>query len=339
MIEAAVKRAIDRCGPRILQEKDLLFNCLEDLMPDDREALCGFSSLYDNRTGKLLFDLYTAEKDKKPSYRSELESYLKRRIEYQAGSELLNLLNSREFFGVFGDGENGMENKSDAFVKIKERNGINSSQAGKTKIQESSNINKIDEFVWNGLESGNCYEFGVYPYWQNGTREKIVWRVLHIKGNRALLISNKILDTLPFELVMDSIQGQQKVLLEEWLNTFFYTQAFSKYEMARLILNEDTRQLISLPSLQEIRNFFSDDPEAVIKTYNQGKAKALPTPYAVERGTEVSMSKRYAFWWLRDYIKESKRVLCINRNGSIYEAGKETGSKVGVRPIIWLREN
>lgn len=338
MIEAAVKRVIDRCGPRILQEKDLLFNCLEDLMPNDREVLRGFSSLYDNGTGKLLFDLYTAEKDKKSSYRSELESHLKRRIEYQAGNELLNLLSSRELFDVFGDDQNSMESKSDVFTEIKERNGINSFQVGKTKTQENSNTNKISGFVWNRLKAGNCYEFGEYPYWQNGTREKIVWRVLHIKGNSALLISNKILDTLPFEFVMDSIHGQQKVLLEEWLNTFFYKQAFSKYEMARLILNEGTRQLISLPSLQEIRKFFSDDPEAAVKTYIRGKAKALPTPYAVERGTEVSMSKRYAFWWLRDYVKESKRVLCINRNGSVYEAGKEAGSKVGVRPVIWLRE-
>lgn len=186
------------------------------------------------------------------------------------------------------------------------------------------------------------------------------WRVLDIKNDRALIITECIIEQRPYhEAYIDTTWADCS--LRKYLNGEFY-DAFSTVDKSRIIpvLNEnpnnqwygtnggeDTRDSIFLLSLDEVCRCFGDSTE---KLYNKGKNQR----YWFERKDENN-SKRLAklqgsewcwWWWLRSpgrvnikaaYIWGTDGTIGIQGNnilkGNISD-GKCTG---GVRPALWLK--
>lgn len=185
------------------------------------------------------------------------------------------------------------------------------------------------------------------------------WQVLDIKKDRALIITECIIEQRPYhEAYIDTTWADCS--LRKYLNGEFY-DAFSTVDKSRIIpvLNEnpnnqwygtnggaDTRDSIFLLNLDEVCRYFGDSTE---KLYNKGKNQR----YWFERKDENN-SKRLArlqgsewcwWWWLRSpgrvnikatYIWGTDGTIGIQGNnilkGNISD-GKCTG---GVRPALWL---
>ena len=166
------------------------------------------------------------------------------------------------------------------------------------------------------IKVGYCVEFGKYPYWQQGREEPLVWRVLDIQGDKALLVSNKVVDYLPAADSLDCSSWKDS-FLATWLNSVFYVKAFNNMEMARLVINRSVNQFITVPSTEELILYYSDNPKSHLPSFAEGKAKALQTPYVTDKNKESE--NRYITWWLRDFMIGKGRVKYVSKDGRLVE--------------------
>lgn len=93
----------------------------------------------------------------------------------------------------------------------------------------------------SGVYVGQVFTFGAYEQDGNESngKEPIEWIVLNVNGNKALVISKYILDTVPYyrEDVDDShIVTWSNSYLRYWMNNDFMNSAFSTQEQARIAL-------------------------------------------------------------------------------------------------------
>lgn len=188
-----------------------------------------------------------------------------------------------------------------------------------------------------------------------------IWRVLDMQGNKALMITEHIIEQRPYHDAYKEITWAE-CALRKYLNGEFYDR-FNEADQSRIIpvLNKnpdnqwygtpggaDTQDSVFLLNLDEVCTYFGDSRS---KLYNKGKNQR----YWFERKDENN-SKRLArlldkkewawWWWLRSpgrvnikaaYIWGTDGTIGIQGNnilkGNISD-GKCTG---GVRPALWLK--
>lgn len=186
------------------------------------------------------------------------------------------------------------------------------------------------------------------------------WRVIDIQNNRALIITEDIIEQRPYHDAYKDITWAD-CALRKYLNGEFYDK-FSATDKSRIIpvINKnldnqwygskggaDTQDCIFLLSLEEVCRYFGD---SLSKLYNPGKNQR----YWFERKDENN-SKRLArlqgtewcwWWWLRSPGRVNvKAVYIFGTDGNIgiqgnnilkgnLSDGRCTG---GVRPALWLK--
>jgi hypothetical protein len=186
------------------------------------------------------------------------------------------------------------------------------------------------------------------------------WRVLDIQNNRALIITEDIIEQRPYHDAYKDITWAD-CALRKYLNGEFYDK-FNVTDKSRIIpvINknpdnqwygskggEDTQDSIFLLSIEEVCKYFGDSRS---KLQNRGKNQR----YWFERKDENN-SKRLArlhgkewdwWWWLRSPGRVNvKAVYIFGTDGNIgiqgnnilkgnISDGKCTG---GVRPALWLK--
>lgn len=186
------------------------------------------------------------------------------------------------------------------------------------------------------------------------------WRVLDIQNNKALIITEDIIDQRPYHDAYKDITWAD-CALRKYLNGEFYDK-FNETDKSRIIpaVNKnpdnqwygtkggaDTQDNVFLLSLEEVCKYFGDSSA---KLQNPGKNQR----YWFERKDENN-SKRIArllgkegswWWWLRSPGRVNlKAVYIFGTDGNIgiqgnnilkgnISDGKCTG---GVRPALWLK--
>lgn len=186
------------------------------------------------------------------------------------------------------------------------------------------------------------------------------WRILDIKNNAALIITEHIIEQRPYHDAYKDITWAD-CSLRRYLNGEFYDRLRAT-DKSRIIpvLNKnldnqwygttggaDTMDNIFLLSLEEVCKYFGD---SLSKLYNPGKNQR----YWFER-KDVNNSKRIArlldkgwgwWWWLRSPGRVNvKAVYIFGTDGNIgiqgnnilkgnISDGKCTG---GIRPALWLK--
>jgi len=173
------------------------------------------------------------------------------------------------------------------------------------------------------VANGDSIAFGRYEQDNipaNG-KEEIFWRVLDIEDGKALLVSEQILEHMPYHGSFTAITWEN-CQLRTWLNEDFLTSAFSPEEEKRIlnlkITNEDnpnadygsdaggnTTDRIFLLSLSEAKNHFA----------SKDMRRASATEYAVAQGA-VNLDG-FGYWWLRSPGYNNTRAVEIESNGSI----------------------
>ncbi len=84
-----------------------------------------------------------------------------------------------------------------------------------------------------GFNVGDVIEFGEYFQSSQDEKEPIKWRVLETNGNKALLISEDILDCVPYNNELVPV-GWKGCSLRKWLNNNFFKEAFSQAEQLKI---------------------------------------------------------------------------------------------------------
>ena len=176
---------------------------------------------------------------------------------------------------------------------------------------------------FEGAKVGDTVQFGSYE--QDGDtsngKEPIEWQVLAVEGSRALVISNKGLDTHAFNSDQSKGNDWDSSDIKAWLEGDFANTAFS-YSDKRVIDGGAT-----LLSVDEANQYFKSDDDRI----------CYPTQWAVNHGA-YSWENGACPWWLRSPNDDSTIVACVLDNGTVQSVGSRvSNSLVSVRPVLWVK--
>ncbi len=199
------------------------------------------------------------------------------------------------------------------------------------------------------IKIGSLLSFGEYS-----------WRVLDIQDNKALIITEYIIDQRPYHDAYTDITWAD-CYLRKYLNGEFLSK-FNTADQARIIpvLNRnpdnqwygskggaDTWDSVFLLSIEEVVcKYFGDSST---KLYNPGKKQRYwferKDENNIKRQAKLVFNKGNCWWWLRSPGRVSVKAAYIHGDGNIgiqgnnvlkgnISDGRCTG---GVRPALWLK--
>ena len=191
----------------------------------------------------------------------------------------------------------------------------------------------------NEVSSVKTITFGRYPQTETGEEQEIVWRILADDGKKALIISEKALDCMPFNNDYDDTTWEE-CAIRKWLNVEFITKAFSRDEQNRILLTaitadknpecatfpgNDTTDRVFLLSSAEINRFFDSDKARV----------CLATAFAKKQGAHCIFN--HCRWWLRSPGDHSDFAAIVRNDGSVDNQGDYVRfGNICVRPALWI---
>ena len=174
-------------------------------------------------------------------------------------------------------------------------------------------------------KTGDLVHFGSYD-------EEIAWKVLDVKKDKILLISNNCVEQKPYNDSSKKVTWETSDI-RNWLNNTFYKKAFSEEEQGQIlkttVKNPDntaygtkggktTKDYLFLLSIDEASTYFTETSE-------RGATLA--------DGTSI-------WYWLRSPGFQEDDAANIGEYGNITTAGhavyNEYVTKGGVRPVMWV---
>ena len=191
----------------------------------------------------------------------------------------------------------------------------------------------------------------------NGS-ETIVWKVLSEENGHMLLISECILDMVPFNSSYEGVTWDASYV-RSYLNDTFYNGAFNDTQKSIICDYVTTAADISanvaevtdkvfLLSYDEAKKYFKNTDESC------EERSAEVTEYAKSNGVycideedfklfgyeEDGISKKAigaGNWWLRSNGGKLTEAMDVGATGIIRTVGHDVGSvKDGIRPVIWI---
>ena len=193
--------------------------------------------------------------------------------------------------------------------------------------------------------------------------DRYEWRVLDIKNDAALIITEYIIEQRPYHNRSGDVTWAD-CSLRKYLNGEFYDQ-FSASDKARIapVLNknpdnpwyganggEDTQDYIFLLNIEEtVCKYFGDSSKNL-------KNRSAKQRYWFQKKDENNSKRRSSFdgyiwwWWLRSPGRDNRRAVYIHGDGNIGIQGNGTfryssntlhpltgDNSGGVRPALWLK--
>lgn len=183
-------------------------------------------------------------------------------------------------------------------------------------------------YGWDGKKY--CYvQLGHYP--QNaGALEPILWRVLAVNENHALLLSEYVLDARSFDSDNSDWNNSS---INAWLNNTFFPEAFPASEVRGCIVSCKKLPKVFLLSKDEYLNtaygFSSEDD------MNDPNRCAHGTSYAQDHGLFVQDT--LCSYYTRTAVNSSD-LYHVRGHGSIGIA-RYSRNNVGIRPAILIDPN
>ena len=197
------------------------------------------------------------------------------------------------------------------------------------------------------LEIGEIINFGGYS-----------WRVLDIQNNRALFLSERIIDNREYNKEFEGVTWET-CTLRKYLNKEFYNN-FSPEERSRIVEKEIhnnknpwydtsggnvTRDRIFLLSIEEVVKYFGDSGDLKNRKgwywqnskfeLRDGKGYFINDIYNTERKA-LNKENVSSWWWLRSPGLDSNDAAYVNNDGSVGIYGDYVYINGGVRPALWL---
>lgn len=186
--------------------------------------------------------------------------------------------------------------------------------------------------------SWDCIWFGTYPQartnYMDGQcyeHQPICWRILEIEDEKALLLSDIILDVKPFNEDCSSEQTIRK-----WLNDedelSFLEMAFSKKEQEAIVKRTEKVTLLTYSQLVDAKYSqygFNVQGKLIEKACLCGYSD-----YAVWKGL-ATFDTKYGQWWLATPSIHENKAMAVNVLEKAPVIEVEMNRKtIGVRPLI-----
>lgn len=203
----------------------------------------------------------------------------------------------------------------------------------------ANSVNQISS-VSSDLSIGDEVEFG--SHYVNGSNEKrsIIWEVLSVKGDKALIISKYALDARPYHNEQGDVTWE-KSHIRKWLNEVFYNSVFSNREKAKIVAvqlttpdnrlhitkgGNDTVDNVFLLSMEEAKYYFPTNEKRI----------AMPTEYARLKNLLISKGNG-CWWWLRSSGDSQSYAADVDYGGDVDSYGSSAFTSLnGVRPALWM---
>ncbi len=176
------------------------------------------------------------------------------------------------------------------------------------------------------LWPGSTVEFGFYE--QDGVtyngQEPIRWTVLEVRGDEALLVSEKLLDCEVYHTANRTVAWRD-THIRAWLNYTFYFSAFDGREQACIV---------------PTRIYGSDDwvfmpDETQVNMYGLAPTGCEATLFAKRRGVQIGNDNGLGCWWVRVSVTTGDgRPKFAGIHGRVYDGNKATVANNGIRPMI-----
>lgn len=228
-------------------------------------------------------------------------------------------------------------------------------------------IDSVTKFKENMFVYFGSYE---QDYNKDNGKEPIIWRVLKVEDDKVLLLSEYVLDKQHYHNKDESVTWETSSL-RLWLNSVFFTEAFSVQERERVLETlvktpdnpkystpggEDTNDFVFVLSLDEVTEYFginwsyqkmSKCAACGFYLYNNCKLAAPITKYADKKeapylkGTSKCKHTRYmGAWWLRTPGATEGHVMYVYYDNLMVVKGDDVyWASAAVRPAIWVSIN
>ena len=185
------------------------------------------------------------------------------------------------------------------------------------------------------IHTGDTFKLGSYPQGENGDMKPIVWRVVDLYRDRALLVTDKLIDAIPFNRMRTSVTWEDSTV-RQWLNNEFIAAAFSAGEQGRLLsaTHDGCEDTVFLLSISEVKNYFR---------YQESRIAAV-TEFAKSRGCYISAQQKLGrgesagWWWLRSPGYYDDFAAYVKNSGAIDDTGYcVDDERVSIRPAVWIK--
>lgn len=198
------------------------------------------------------------------------------------------------------------------------------------KTENKKDICISCEKVTDGIKVGDTITFGRYKQGDYYKKEPVLWRVLDIENNIAMLLSDKTIEYQCFDNTGKRVSWYN-CSLASYLNYTFLYEIFSEEEIRKLIVKRDLDKIVVMKEF-EINKFLP----------NEEMRKATPTLFAQNLGAGNS-------WWLGDngyidvidysdyYDVTDDNAAFVEEDGTINADGVHRSVKKGVRPVVWVK--
>ena len=195
------------------------------------------------------------------------------------------------------------------------------------------------------MKVNDIITFGTYPQTKyTDEASPLTWKVLAVEGDKALVITEKVIDQVRFNEKYADVTWADSIL-RGWLNGEFLNKAFTADEQAKIVATkvstpdnatwgtkggEDAEDKVFALSIEELEQYIPEKADR----------RAMPTGKAEENGVYVYTETGYSVWWLRSsgYVQYA---------GSRVGAGGHIEDKIyddvrphrGARPVMWIKAN
>lgn len=171
---------------------------------------------------------------------------------------------------------------------------------------------------------------------------ELMWRVLKVENNVALLITKDIIDVIKYHGEFKSVTWE-KCHLRAYLNDEFIEHTFSNDQQHKIkqvkLKNSfsggnDTTDKVFCLSIEEVNSYFENNKDrvAILTKYAKGKVLADMMKYVLDE------SSGGGWWWLRSPGNNDKNAAFVRGSGKVIDDGINVccSSSVGIRPALWL---
>ena len=213
-----------------------------------------------------------------------------------------------------------------------------SSAFNEEEIHSSKVIVKT-HFQSESVSIGDHITLGNYKQGAKGEIQPIEWRVLDVKDGKALVISEKLIDYVPYNQSYKSVTWEN-CTLHKWMNNDFFKKAFSDFEKSKIVSvnnanpnNPDygtaggrsTDDKVFALSFEDAEKYFATEKDRI----------AYTTDYTHSKGYDYDDGS--GCWWLRSPGFNSYRAACVDDFGLVGLKGIFVyGIDIAVRPAFWL---
>lgn len=186
---------------------------------------------------------------------------------------------------------------------------------------------------------GSIVTFGTYTKGSDTLeKSKIDWRVLAKEDDRILVISNRIIDAMPYHNVSDVDVTWETCSLRKWLNSAFINSAFNSAEKKLIIESEVLTEKASYSDTDPGNNtkdkiFLLSESEFEKYLHSDGSCSA--TYYATEKTAEGYSTYLYS-WWLRSPGAYPDSASDVFISTSDVDSTFAAYPNNGVRPAMWI---